>query len=76
MQRAVVLTGGIGSGKSEVGRLLASRGAHVVDADELARVVVQPGTPGLAAIEAAYGPDVIADDGALDRPALAAIVFN
>ena len=76
MQRAVVLTGGIGSGKSEVGRLLAALGAHVVDADELARVVVQPGTPGLAAVAAAFGPSVIAPDGTLNRPELAAIVFG
>ena len=76
MQRAVVLTGGIGSGKSEVGRLLTALGAHVVDADELARAVVQPGTPGLAAVAAAFGPDVIAADGTLNRPELAATVFG
>jgi dephospho-CoA kinase len=72
----VVLTGGIGSGKSEVGRLLAAFGAHVVDADELARTVVQPGTPGLAAVEAAFGPRVIASDGTLNRPELATMVFG
>ena len=76
MQRAVVLTGGIGSGKSEVGRLLAGFGAYVVDADELARAVVQPGTPGLAAVAASFGPRVIAPDGRLNRPELAAIVFG
>ena len=76
MQRAVVLTGGIGSGKSEVGRLLSSLGAHVVDADELARAVVEPGTPGHAAIREEFGPQVLADSGALDRAALADIAFG
>jgi dephospho-CoA kinase len=76
MQRAVVLTGGIGSGKSEVGRLLAARGAHVVDADDLARAVVQPGTAGLAAVQAEFGPGVIDAAGALDRSELAALVFR
>ena len=69
------LTGGIGSGKSTVSRLLADRGAHVVDADVLAREVVAPGTPGLAAVVDAFGPEVLGADGALDRPALAAVVF-
>ena len=70
------LTGGIGSGKSTVARLLAGRGAHVVDADVLAREVVAPGTPGLAAIAEAFGDGVLTADGALDRPALAAAVFG
>jgi dephospho-CoA kinase len=70
------LTGGIGSGKSTVARLLAERGAHVVDADVLAREVVEPGTPGLAAVVDAFGDRVLAPDGALDRPALAAVVFG
>jgi dephospho-CoA kinase len=70
------LTGGIGSGKSTVARLLADRGATVVDADVLAREVVEPGTPGLAAIAQAFGGGVLAEDGALDRPALAAVVFG
>jgi dephospho-CoA kinase len=69
------LTGGIGSGKSTVSALLAERGARVVDADRLAREVVAPGTPGLAAVAEAFGPDVLAADGGLDRPALAAVVF-
>ncbi|MCZ2814656.1 dephospho-CoA kinase [Modestobacter sp. VKM Ac-2984] len=69
------LTGGIGSGKSTVAALLAERGAVVVDADRLAREVVAPGTPGLAAIAEEFGPDVLAGDGALDRAALAAVVF-
>ena len=70
------LTGGIGSGKSTVARLLAERGAAVVDADVLAREVVAPGTPGLAAVVEAFGERVLTPDGALDRPALAAVVFG
>jgi dephospho-CoA kinase len=69
------LTGGIGSGKSTVSRLLAERGAVIVDADVIAREVVEPGTPGLAAVVDAFGPGVLAADGSLDRPALAAVVF-
>lgn len=71
----VALTGGIGSGKSEVERLLAERGAAVVDADRLAREVVAPGTPGLVAVLAEFGAAVRASDGSLDRAALAALVF-
>ncbi|MFE7119854.1 dephospho-CoA kinase [Streptomyces sp. NPDC057654] len=71
----VGLTGGIGAGKSEVSRLLASYGAVVVDADKIAREVVEPGTPGLAAVAAEFGPEVLAADGSLDRPALGAVVF-
>lgn len=73
--RKVGLTGGIGSGKSTVSRLLASYGAVVVDADALAREVVAPGTPGLAAVVDAFGPEVLLPDGTLDRPALGARVF-
>ena len=69
------LTGGIGSGKSTVAGLLAARGAQIVDADRIAREVVEPGTPGLEAVVAAFGPGVLTHDGALDRPALAAVVF-
>jgi dephospho-CoA kinase len=69
------LTGGIGSGKSTVSALLTARGAVLVDADRLAREVVEPGTPGLAAVVAAFGDGVVGPDGALNRPALAAIVF-
>ncbi|MGY1725835.1 dephospho-CoA kinase [Geodermatophilus sp. SYSU D01062] len=69
------LTGGIGSGKSTVAALLAARGALVVDADRIAREVVEPGTPGLAAVVDAFGPEVLTPEGALDRPALAAVVF-
>ncbi len=71
----VGLTGGIGSGKSAVARLLAGHGAVVVDADAIARAVVGPGTAGLAAVLAEFGPAVRAADGGLDRPALAGIVF-
>ena len=70
------LTGGIGSGKSTVAALLAERGAVVVDADRIAREVVAPGTPGLAAVVAEFGEQVLAPDGSLDRPALAAVVFS
>jgi dephospho-CoA kinase len=69
------LTGGIGSGKSTVSTLLAERGAVVVDADRIAREVVEPGSPGLAAVAEAFGEDVLMADGSLDRAALAAIVF-
>jgi dephospho-CoA kinase len=70
------LTGGIGSGKSTVSSLLAERGALLVDADVLAREVVAPGAPGLAGIVEAFGEAVLTADGALDRPALAAVVFG
>ncbi len=71
----VGLTGGIGSGKSEVARLLSAHGAVVVDADAIAREVVEPGTPGLAAVVAEFGPDVLRPDGALDRARMAELVF-
>jgi len=70
------LTGGIGSGKSTVAGLLADRGARVVDADRIAREVVEPGTPGLAAVVGEFGFGVLTPDGTLDRPALAALVFG
>ena len=71
----VGLTGGIGAGKSEVSRLLAAHGAVLVDADRIAREVVAPGTPGLAAVVGEFGPGVLAPDGSLDRPGLGAVVF-
>ncbi|CAG6395316.1 dephospho-CoA kinase [Streptomyces cocklensis] len=71
----VGLTGGIGAGKSEVARLLTSYGAILVDADRIAREVVEPGTEGLAAVVAEFGTGVLAPDGSLDRPKLGAIVF-
>jgi dephospho-CoA kinase len=71
----VGLTGGIGSGKSEVSSRLARHGAVVVDADLLAREVVEPGTEALAEVVASFGRKVLAADGTLDRPALGAVVF-
>jgi dephospho-CoA kinase len=71
----VGLTGGIGSGKSEVSRRLAARGAVLVDADVAAREVVEPGTPGLGQIIAVFGPEVVRPDGRLDRERLGQIVF-
>lgn len=76
MTRLVGLTGGIGTGKSTVARMLVARGAVLVDADVLAREVVEPGTPGLAEIAAEFGPSVIRADGSLDRTALGALVFG
>jgi dephospho-CoA kinase len=70
------LTGGIGSGKSTVAGRLAEHGAWVIDADSIAREVVEPGTDGLREIVAAFGDDVLAADGALDRGKLAATVFT
>jgi dephospho-CoA kinase len=70
------LTGGIGSGKSTVSALLAARGAVIVDADRIAREVVEPGTPGLAQVVEAFGDGVLTADGSLDRPALATVVFS
>ncbi|MEU6981104.1 MULTISPECIES: dephospho-CoA kinase [unclassified Streptomyces] len=72
----VGLTGGIGAGKSEVSRLLVSYGAVLIDADRIAREVVEPGTPGLAAVVAEFGPGILTPEGTLDRPRLGSIVFN
>ncbi|MFE3681679.1 dephospho-CoA kinase [Streptomyces sp. NPDC059095] len=72
----VGLTGGIGAGKSEVSRLFVSYGAVLIDADRIAREVVEPGTPGLAAVVEAFGPAILSADGTLDRPGLGAIVFS
>jgi len=72
----VGLTGGVGSGKTTVARLLAEHGAVIIDADAIARQVVEPGTPGFDAVVAAFGDSVVDSDGRLDRPALAAIVFG
>jgi dephospho-CoA kinase len=74
--RIIGLTGGIASGKSTVGRMLRARGVAVVDADELAREAVAPGTPALTRIVARFGPQVLNADGGLDRKALGAIVFS
>jgi len=72
----VGLTGGIGSGKSLVSVLLAERGAVIIDYDLMAREAVAVGTPALAAIVERFGRDVLLPDGALDRPALGAVVFD
>jgi dephospho-CoA kinase len=71
----VGLTGGIGSGKSEVSRLLAARGAVVIDADKIAREVVEPGTAGLAHVVGVFGTGVLHEDGSLNRERLGSIVF-
>jgi dephospho-CoA kinase len=71
----VGLTGGIGSGKSEVARLLAKHGAVLVDSDALAREAVAPGSAGLAAVAEEFGESVLRPDGSLDRARLGAIVF-
>ncbi|HYK51923.1 MAG TPA: dephospho-CoA kinase [Candidatus Eremiobacteraceae bacterium] len=72
----VGLTGGIGAGKSAVAKLLAQRGATIVDTDVIAREVVEPPSPVLDTIAKEFGPSVIGPSGALDREALGAIVFN
>ncbi len=72
----VGLTGGIGAGKSTVARMLADRGAVVVDADDLARQAVNPGTPGYAQVLAAFGPEAVTPSGELDRAWLARRVFS
>jgi len=69
------LTGGVGSGKSTVGRLLAERGAVVIDADLVAREVMAPGMQAHDAVAERFGPEAVAADGTIDRPALAALVF-
>lgn len=73
---SVGLTGGIGAGKSEVSRLLVRHGAVLIDSDRIAREVVEPGTPGLAAVVDAFGDEVLTGEGRLDRPALGRIVFG
>ncbi|WP_139003629.1 dephospho-CoA kinase [Arthrobacter crystallopoietes] len=72
----VGLTGGIAAGKSLVARRLRERGALLIDADVLSREVVEPGTPGLQAVVAVFGKEILTDDGGLDRPALGAAVFG
>jgi len=71
----VGLTGGIGAGKSTVGRMLAELGAVIVDGDQISRDLVVPGEPALAEIVERFGPDVLLPDGELDRAGLAALVF-
>ena len=72
----VGLTGGIGAGKGEVARRLAAYGALVIDADQVAREVVAPGTPGLEEIVKAFGTGVLRPDGSLDRELLGEMVFS
>jgi len=72
----VGLTGGIGSGKSTVVRLFGALGVHWVDADDVAREVVEPGTPGLERIAEHFGQEILLPDGGLDRAALRRIVFD
>ena len=69
------LTGGIASGKSEVARMLGAKGAHVVDADRVAHSVYAPGAEGYARVIASFGPEVVAQDGTIDRRKLGGIVF-
>jgi len=73
--RVLGLTGGIGSGKSMVAQMFSRLGAVVIDADQLAREVVEPGQPALQEIAATFGSDVLLPDGRLDRPKLAGIIF-
>ena len=72
----VGLTGGIGSGKSTVAAMLVARGAVLIDADQVAREVVEPGREAYAKVVECFGPTVVAPDGSLDRSAIAAIVFD
>ena len=72
----VGLTGGIASGKSTVSEIFAELGAVIIDGDKLAREVVERGTPGLAQVVEAFGPEILTPDGDLDRPKLGQVVFN
>ncbi len=72
----VGLTGGIGSGKSSVARLLVARGAHLIDADVIARVVVEPGGPAYQPLIDRFGPEILDPNGRIDRPKVAARVFG
>src|SRR3954464_471832 len=72
----VGLTGGVASGKSTVAAILTELGAVVIDSDQLAREVVEPGTPGLAAVVEEFGPEGLSADGRLDRGALGGVVFG
>lgn len=69
------VTGGIGAGKSTVARMLADRGAVVIDADAISRDLVEPGAPGLAPLVAEFGPRILREDGTLDRGELASLAF-
>lgn len=75
VSRVIGLTGGLGSGKSTVARLLSTLGAEVVDADRIGHAIYAPGTVGWRAIRERFGEAVIADDGTVDRQRLGTIVF-
>jgi len=72
----IALTGGIASGKTTVANLFASRGVPLIDTDVIAREVVEPGQPALAAVVAAFGPSVLDADGRIDRRRMRDRVFN
>ncbi|MBZ6394392.1 MULTISPECIES: dephospho-CoA kinase [Pantoea] len=72
----IALTGGIGSGKSSIARQFAALGVDIIDADLIAREVVEPGTPALQAIEARYGAAILTEQGTLDRARLREIIFQ
>ena len=74
--KRIGLTGGIGSGKSTVARMLADLGAVVIDADQISRELVEPGEPALAALVAEFGPRILREDGSLNRGELAALAFS
>ena len=74
--KTIILTGGIGSGKSTAAAYLKELGAEIIDSDQLARKLMEPGTPGFLDTVKAFGPDILMPDGTLDRPKLAKIVFN
>ncbi|WP_203335631.1 dephospho-CoA kinase [Nocardioides limicola] len=76
MGTRVALTGGVAAGKSTVSEILAELGAVIIDADRLAREVVAKGTPGLDAVVAEFGSELLTGDGELDRPAMGALVFG
>jgi dephospho-CoA kinase len=76
MQKLLGLTGNIATGKSEVARMLQQLGAQIIDADQVAREIVQPGEPALEAIVRVFGKDILNDDGSLHRKAMGQLVFR
>ena len=74
--KTICLTGGIASGKSTASAFFESKGAHVIDADKLGHRVYEPDTPGFTKVVAAFGEDIVADDGTIDRRALGGKVFG
>lgn len=74
--KIIILTGGIGSGKSTASSILKELGAAVIDSDQLAREALDPGTPGFLETLGAFGPDILTEQGAIDRSRLSRIVFN